>query len=354
LGNTADVTKYNTLYTNIKAEFQNKYKTPNSTTTTQAAYLLALKVGLLPDVDAAVTALEKKIKDNGSKLSTGFVGTGTLNQTLSEFGLTNTAYDLLLQRNNPSWLYSVDQGATTIWERWNSYTTATGFGDVGMNSFNHYSYGAVSEWMYRYMAGIESDEQQPGFKHIILQPLPDVRKTLPTGQEKMTSVDATHHSYYGQIKSAWTMNENGLSYQAIVPANTTATLYLPLFNNSDEVYESGKPAEESEGVTYLRTENGKAIFVLQSGSYNFTLIKGETAINEIKKNAQVYPIPVDDVIYIRSEEPVIKVSLFDAGGRIICSQNDDRQMNVKNIPPGLYVLSVVTDKKNETIKVLKN
>jgi alpha-L-rhamnosidase len=101
----------------------------------------------------------------------------------------------------------------------------------------------------------------------------------------MTSVEATHHSYYGQIKSAWAMDENGLNYQAIVPANTTATLYLPLLIDLDELYEGETPAAESEGVTYLRTENRKAVFELQSGSYSFKR-KVETAVGDIKKTPQ--------------------------------------------------------------------
>jgi alpha-L-rhamnosidase len=180
----------------------------------------------------------------------------------------------LLQRGNPSWIYSIDQGATTIWERWNSYTLEKGFQDVSMNSFNHYSYGAVSEWMYRFVAGIETDEATPGFKHFILQPTPDTRKTLPKGQERITSAEATYHSYYGEIKSAWVMRSDGnLAYTATVPANTTATLYLPLKSEKDVVYEGTKPAKNSKGVKFVKIENGKAVYELQSGSYSFGIIQ---------------------------------------------------------------------------------
>lgn len=152
---------YRKLAQEIKKEFQTRYVDADGDLKqkSQTAYLLALKLDLFPTEEArkkGVETLVRKITGNGNRLSTGFVGTAILNQTLSQFGESNTAYDLLLQRNNPSWLYSIDQGATTIWERWDSYTKEKGFGPVSMNSFNHYSYGAVSEWMvphngrYRY------------------------------------------------------------------------------------------------------------------------------------------------------------------------------------------------------------
>ena len=131
---------------------------------------MALKYNLLKNETArkrTIQALRSAIVKNGYKLNTGFLGTAILNQTLTEVGLNNEAYTLLLQRNDPSWLYSIDQGATTIWERWNSYTVANGYGPVSMNSFNHYAYGIVAEWMYRYMAGIVPDEANAGFFHFI-------------------------------------------------------------------------------------------------------------------------------------------------------------------------------------------
>ncbi|MDR2041287.1 MAG: glycoside hydrolase family 78 protein [Tannerella sp.] len=223
--------EYRTLYSHIKTEFQTRYIRPDGklNVTSQTAYLLALQNDLFPDslrAQEAAALLVEKIRDNGNRLSTGFVGTAILNQTLSRYGATNVAYDLLLQRNDPSWLYSVDQGATTIWERWNSYTRANGFGDPGMNSFNHYAYGAVAEWMYRYMAGIEADENAPGFKHFILQPAIDTRPVPDS--ERITMVDAEFGSCYGKIKSKWERLPNGTyRFSFTVPANTTATLYLP-------------------------------------------------------------------------------------------------------------------------------
>ena len=270
---------YRTLYNNIKAEFQKRYLLPDGRLeqNTQTAYLLALKLDLFPDKDKeknAIRTLEQMIVDNGNKLNTGFVGTGTLNQTLSEVGLINTAYNLLLQRDNPSWLYSVDQGATTIWERWNSYTKETGFEDVGMNSFNHYAYGVVAEWMFRYMAGINPDETKPGFKHIVLNPLPDFRTVRPAGQERITKTAATYHSYYGIVKSAWEIDENeNVRYDITVPANTTATLTLILNDEKEEVYEGKTTLDKAVGIVSFERKDKRAIIKLQSGSYSFKVTK---------------------------------------------------------------------------------
>jgi len=268
--------KYEQLFEAIKAEFATRYLSDGVPTQhTQTGYLLALKFNLLPDagsVAKTVACLDRLIADNGNMLNTGFVGTGILNQTLTEVGLTDRAYNLLLQRKCPSWLYSVDQGATTIWERWDSYTIDRGFHrDITMNSFNHYAYGAVAEWMFRFMAGIEADENKPGFKHIILQPTPDNRKTMPDGQQRITSVDATYRSDYGDVKSAWKRMDDGtIALSVTVPANTTATLYYPVASPDASVKESGTDAANAEGVEFVGYSDGKAVYNLLSGTYRFS------------------------------------------------------------------------------------
>ena len=203
----------------------------------QTPALFALKFGLLekPEAIAATkAALLKNIKDHGDCLQTGFLGTSILMDTLTyDVGAPEVAYTLLLQHKNPSWLYSVDQGATTIWERWNSYTKADGFAPSGMNSFNHYAYGAVLSWMYGTMAGIRAGEES-GFKHFTLAPLPDRR---------MGKVDASFDSPYGVIRSAWAYGEDGKwTWTFTVPANTTATVKVP-----------GGATEELAAGTYTRT-----------------------------------------------------------------------------------------------------
>ncbi len=235
---------------------------------TQCGYLLALRINLLSEENrpAAIAGLKEKIISNGYKLSTGFVGSCILNEVLAEVGENNLAYSLLLQTENPSWLYSVHQGATTIWERWNSYTKATGFGDVGMNSFNHYAYGAVQEWMYRHIAGIETTEEAPGFAAPILQPKPDTRtpEEIPAGQEKITWAKTSYESRAGRIVSNWDMRD-GFVYECEVPVATT--LYLPILTD-EEIF-------TVNGVTRRFDEVGKslcgkaAVLGLAPGHYTF-------------------------------------------------------------------------------------
>ncbi|HET7734169.1 MAG TPA: alpha-L-rhamnosidase C-terminal domain-containing protein, partial [Paludibacter sp.] len=348
-------TSYASLYNKIKAEFQTRYVNADGTLkqVSQTSYLLALKLGLFPDdvtKNNGITYLTQKIANNGNKLSTGFIGTGILNQTLSQFGATNTAYNLLLQRGNPSWLYSIDQGATTIWERWDSYTIEKGFQTVVMNSFNHYSYGAVSEWLYRFVGGIEADEATPGFKHFILQPNPDKRTTLPQGQERITSAEAKYDSYYGDIKSAWAVRTDGnLAYTATVPANTTATLYLPLGDVSDVVYEGAVLAENAEGVTFVKKENGKAVYELKSGTYTFGLnVPAVTATKSVieKKNFIFFPNPVHYKLTI-SSEPVNYIISDLAGNQI--KSGIGTSVIVTDLCAGIYLLK--TD--NQICKFIK-
>lgn len=269
--------KYDELFQNIKAEWQKRYTASTNgvpTIKTQCALLMALRYNLLRDQTAitrTVTALRSAISGNAYKLNTGFLGTAILNQTLTENGLNDEAYTLLLQRNDPSWLYSIDQGATTIWERWNSYTKASGYGPVSMNSFNHYSYGIIAEWMFRHMAGIAPDEENVGFKHFILRPNPDTRKMLRYSQQRIVSVDAEFWSTYGPIKAAW-LCEGGseLAYSVTVPANTTATLYMPVADGL-ELMENGRPVSSADDIQLVSIENGMAVCNLGSGSYVFTV-----------------------------------------------------------------------------------
>ena len=222
---------------------------------TQGNKIIALAFDLFDGEYAKTLAdeLEKQIKDNGDRLSCGFLGTYNLCPTLSKYGKDKTAYNLLLQRNEPSWLYSIDQGATTIWERWNSYTLEKGFGDVGMNSFNHYAYGAIVEWMYRYMAGIEVIE--PGFKKFALCPKIDLRakEELPEGQKNITWVKAEFDSANGLIKSEWNI-ENGLAYKCSVPEGTTALLTLPVV--ADTLIFDGKTLDAGSCGKTFETELG--------------------------------------------------------------------------------------------------
>ena len=272
LGKADRAEHYKATYKKVRDHFRTLYCDANGELNpenrTQCGYLLALRIGLLDEDKrpAAVAALKQKIIDNGYKLSTGFVGTCILNEVLAEFGENDLAYSLLLQTENPSWLYSIYQGATTIWERWNSYTKATGFGNVGMNSFNHYAYGAIQEWMYRHIAGIETTEEAPGFAHPILQPKPDTRspEEIPEGQELIKWAKTSFESVQGLIVSNWDTTD-GFTYECTVPVATT--LYLPILTDAETYTVNGVEKKFSDGkVCYC----GKCLEIeLQPGSYTF-------------------------------------------------------------------------------------
>ena len=265
LGKTDRAEYYRNLRERIIAHYYELYvKDGKIVTETQTAYLLAIAFELLKpeDRETAIESLKKKIIDNDYTLSTGFVGTGILAQTLSKLGLDNLAYSLLLQTRDPSWLYSVRQGATTVWERWNSYTVATGFGNVNMNSFNHYAYGAVAEWMFKGMAGINPDPECPGFEHFILAPRPDTRKDseIPAGQERITVVDATFRG----IHSRWEYENGEFVWSCRIP-DGSARVEFPLLNGRKTVNING--VEFTEKALSGKIADQKLIFELQSGEY---------------------------------------------------------------------------------------
>ncbi|MBQ0073281.1 MAG: family 78 glycoside hydrolase catalytic domain [Prevotella sp.] len=221
LGREADANRYRSLAKDVKAEYQRRYITDGEINTgkdTQTSYLLALHFNLLEESQrsSAMKSLRKNIEENGYKLSTGFVGTGILMETLTECGMTDLAYRLLLQRENPSWLYSIDQGATTIWERWDSYTLADGFNkhEWNMNSFNHYSYGAVAGWFYSTILGIRPAE--PGFQSILLTP--------HFGGE-MTWAKGGTNTPQGRVDVEWKLSRNNsYEYAVTIPRSVKTTL----------------------------------------------------------------------------------------------------------------------------------
>jgi len=231
------------------------------TVATQTAYVLALHFELLPESlrAKAFDALVKDIESRGMHLSTGFVGTPYLNHVLTNFGRPDVACALLMQKTFPSWLFPVTHGATTMWERWDGWTPEQGFNDAGMNSYNHYAYGAVGEWMYARVAGIDLDPQTPGYKHIVIRPI--VRGGLQ-------HADAKLHSRYGKIESAWRINGNELELNVTVPPNATATIHLPSSDVGSNT-ESGKPANVAEGLRFIEARDAVSVFEAQSGRYAF-------------------------------------------------------------------------------------
>ncbi|MBP5381507.1 MAG: family 78 glycoside hydrolase catalytic domain [Bacteroidaceae bacterium] len=199
--------------------------------TMQTPTLFALRNNLFTGEakENMINRLRENFQQHDDCLQTGFLGTSILMPTLTDNGMADIAYTLLFQRKNPSWLYSVDNGATTIWERWNSYMKENGMGPNGMNSFNHYAYGAVCQWIWQTCAGIASEPAQPGFKHIIMKPVPDRR---------LGYLDATYLSAAGVIESHWKYEGDNWIWTFTIPKDATASVTLP-GENEAKTYQSG-------------------------------------------------------------------------------------------------------------------
>ena len=237
IGTGRDASRYKTMTRDAKTYIRErffdesgKFKT-DILNTMQTPALFALKNNILDGAakEAMIGRLRENFAEHGNCLQTGFLGTSILMPTLSENGMSDIAWELLFQRKNPSWIYSIDNGATTIWERWNSYMIDKGMGPKGMNSFNHYAYGVVCEWIWETAAGIASDPANPGFKHIIMKPVPDKR---------LGYLKAEYHSASGVIRSAWKYEGDNWIWEFSVPDGCTATVTLPGETQSKE-YEAG-------------------------------------------------------------------------------------------------------------------
>ncbi|MDQ6761586.1 MAG: glycoside hydrolase family 78 protein [Bacteroidota bacterium] len=267
LGKTADVESYSALLQKIKDAFVKEYMTPNGrlVSGTQTAYVLALNFDMLPE--ALRTQAAKRLADNiasyGNHLTTGFLGTPYLCEVLTRFGYNDVAYKLLLQDTYPSWLYPVKMGATTIWERWDGEKPDSTFETPGMNSFNHYSYGAIGDWMYRKMVGLDTYEDGVGYKHIKIQP------HIGGG---FSNASASLQTLYGRLSNAWKVDGNNTLMDVEIPANTTATVYVPAAN-VDDVMEGGKKISDIKEIKMANNEDGYVVLNLGSGSYHFTAKK---------------------------------------------------------------------------------
>ncbi|MHA4896460.1 family 78 glycoside hydrolase catalytic domain [Pedobacter sp. PWIIR3] len=230
LGKTADVDKYTKLLKDIKAAYVREYMTPNGklVSNTQTAYVLALQFDMLPEElrQQASDRLVANVRDYGNHLTTGFLGTPYLCHVLSRFGHEDVAYDLLMQESYPSWLYPVKMGATTIWERWDGIKPDGSFQTPDMNSFNHYAYGAIGDWMYKNVAGINPVSAAPGYKEILIKPIPG---------GKLTSASGEINTSYGTLKSAWTLTDGTFKLDVTIPANTKATVVLPKSGKTEQI-----------------------------------------------------------------------------------------------------------------------
>lgn len=252
LGKEKDARSYADLFSNIRSAFQKAYIKDDGTvgTGTQTSYVVTLYAKLAPESlePAMVDNLVKDIESRNWHLSTGFLGTPFLLFTLADHGRTDVAYRLLLNETYPSWGYMLSKGATTWWERWNGDT-----GDPAMNSYNHYAFGSVVAWVYRYVAGIDTAPDGPGFRHIVIHPRIDAAMPRAGGE---------YESAYGKIQTEWSSDSGkSFSLKVTIPANTSATIYLPAIANT-QVTENGAPVE-------AREQNGSFVVETGSGSYAF-------------------------------------------------------------------------------------
>ena len=267
LGKTEDVKTYTELLQTVKTAFLKEYVSPNGrlVSGTQTAYTLALHFDMLPENlrEQAVERLVGEIKKYNTHLNTGFLGTPYLCHVLSRFGKTDIAYKLLLQEKYPSWLYPVKMGATTIWERWNGIRPDSSFEPASMNSFNHYAYGAIGDWMYRVMVGIDTYEDGVGYQHIKIQP--------HIGGD-FSFASASLKTYYGTVSSGWKITNNALELQAVIPNNTRATVYIPA-KSIASITENGQALSALPSIVIKGLENEYVVVELGSGTYQFIVLK---------------------------------------------------------------------------------
>jgi alpha-L-rhamnosidase len=262
LGKTEDARAYHDLFERIRAAWTREYVTASGrlSSNTQTAYALALEFGLLSDARRpdAGTRLAADVRTIGH-LTTGFLGTPYLTDALTQTGHLTEAYKLLLNKRYPSWLYPITQGATTIWERWDGQKPDSSFQDVGMNSFNHYAYGAIGDWMVRTVAGLDLDETQPGYRHLLVAPQPG---------GGLTSAKAELLTPYGSAASGWTLADGRMRVTVRVPPNARATVRLPSARVG-AVTEGGRAVATAEGVSAATQSGDTTVLSIGSGEYVF-------------------------------------------------------------------------------------
>jgi alpha-L-rhamnosidase len=259
LGREDDHSKYAALAQATAAAFNRAYWNDAAGAygnNDESANSFALFLGLVPEnqIPRVVESLVKNVKAANGHLTTGNLCTKYVLEALVMHGHADLAYEIVTQKTYPSWGFMLDNDATTLWERWEKLT------GPGMNSYNHPMMGSVGTWLYKYLAGINTDPEAPGFKRIIIHP-------YPLGD--LTWVRSEYTSMYGVIRSAWRKEGTTFHLNVTVPVNTTATVYVPARDVS-QVAEGGKPAASAAGVKWLRNENGTSVFEVGSGDYQFT------------------------------------------------------------------------------------
>ncbi|MFV9551392.1 family 78 glycoside hydrolase catalytic domain [Algibacter sp. PT7-4] len=255
LGKTEEQAEYEALYKTVATTFDDKFFDETGkvkgVAETQTSYLLALAFHLLPEskIKNAQANLLRKLKDANNHLRTGFLGTPLLSKVLDDMGEVDLVYKLLFNETYPSWFYSINQGATTIWERWNSYSKTEGYNPMSMNSLNHYAYGAIGEWMYERIGGIAPLEA--GYKTI---------KIAPQVRHPLTSAAASLNTPYGKVTSAWEVKDGTFTLSITVPPNTTAKVLM---------LGTMETVEDTQDIKTLSTKTDKTELLVQPGTYKF-------------------------------------------------------------------------------------
>lgn len=305
LGKDTDAKYYRQLAAEIYEAFVKEYYTPAGklAVDTMTAYVVVLYMGLTPDFayEKVCKGLKNRLKKNFYHLDTGFVGTPYLCRVLSENGMNELAYHLLMEKGYPGWLYAVQMGATTIWERWNSVEPDGRISGTEMNSLNHYSYGSIVEWMYRNMAGINPCEEKTGFKKIRIAPQPDYQ---------IRSVDVALRSASGLIRSVWEIQDKMLDFRFEVPFDTQAELVLPDADRnaiSDQLRENGIAAEQ------VQQDGKNVILTVDAGTYAIhyepttpyrKIYSLESSWKELTENPKTWEIIKRE--YLREHMPFVK------------------------------------------------
>lgn len=263
LGMKETAEEYRQLSLEVKQAFTEEFLSPRGrmAADTQTSYILALFMDLVPEAfrPRIIASLKENLEKNKNYLTTGFVGTPYFCRVLSENGCNDLAYKLLLNEDFPSWLCAVKLGATTIWERWNSLLPDGKFGELGMNSLNHYTYGSIAEWMYRNMCGIQPLEEYPGFRRIRLAPQPN---------RQLAYAKAALDTAAGRYESGWSYGENSLCYEFRIPFHAQAGLELAGTGAAADITVNGTTLTDT-GL-YYKEEDGKVIITLPTGRYEIT------------------------------------------------------------------------------------
>ncbi|WP_308799376.1 family 78 glycoside hydrolase catalytic domain [Agromyces silvae] len=287
-GRSAEAASYRDLFERIADAFADEFIAADGTITgnSQTAYVTSVAFGLVPDalLEAVGDKLYAAVERRGFHLSTGFLGTPYLLPALTETGNVDIAYRLLLNRTYPSWGFQIDRGATTMWERWDSIREDGSFGDLGMNSFNHFAYGAVGDWMYKTIGGIEALE--PGYASTLIAPQPG---------GGLTFADVEYDSIRGTIGSSWRQGAAGFELDVDVPANTTAVVSLPA-SSAGAVLESGIPAGDAEGVHDVSRSGDRVLVEVGSGSYSFLVDATLAGFDEVIAAAEALGDDVETAV----------------------------------------------------------